>query len=522
MDISLIAAAKAKAQFAPETAVFVGESKSCTYASLLEEAEALAGGLWQLGIRPGDVISFQLPNWYEAAVINLCASALELICSPLVPIYRGAELRFMLNDSRSRAVFIPGRFGQLAFADMYHSLAIDLLLQPIVITVRDEESEGDSYESLLEMGRLNGHPELAPPSQDVQKLLLYTSGTTGPPKAVRHSQRTLNHAMARSVEKWGLEPGDRMLMPSPVTHATGYLNALEMPFFFGTQSVLMDRWDAFEAARLIDEFRVSATVGATPFLQELTDAAIARGSSLESLRIFACGGAAVPPEIVLRANAVMARKPAFRAYGSSEAPYVTLGYLARDDAVKAAWTDGQLSGYELRLLDERGNDVAPGECGEIAVRGASLFLGYGSDDDTRASFTDDGYFLTGDIGVRDGQDALLITDRKKDIIIRGGENISAREVEDLLMMHADIAEAAVVAMPHARLGEGVCAYVVLARSKSLTVEDVGAFLTKHDLARQKYPERIFEVAALPKTPSGKVRKDVLRGRVAAQVRQLLD
>lgn len=514
-ELSLIEAARKLADETPQAEVFIGRGAPVSAGSLRDDAEALAAALWHRGLRRGDVISFQLPNWHESAVINLASSALGLICSPLVPIYRGAELRFMLRDSASKLVFIPEQFANFDFASMYRDLVDEMSGGPIVSLVRGNSPGAHDYEPLVAAGRNSARPHAATPNLDDRKLLLYTSGTTGEPKGVLHSQRTLNHAMARSMSAWNLQRGDCMLMPSPVTHATGYVNALELPFLFGTQSLLMNRWNASEAVDLIDRFAVSATVGATPFLRELVDAVEAAGSSLPSLKVFACGGASVPPELIDRANRLLARRPAFRLYGSSEAPYVTLGFPASEDPVRAAQSDGRISGYEVRLLDDAGRDAVPGVSGEIAVRGPSLFLGYVRVEDTAGSFTSDGFFKTGDIGVRDGEDALTITDRKKDLIIRGGENISPREIEELLEGHPGVAEAAVVAIPHDRLGEGICAFVVARRNALPSLAEIHRFLRSRELARQKWPDAVYSLGQLPRTPSGKVRKDVLR-RDAAQ------
>jgi acyl-CoA synthetase (AMP-forming)/AMP-acid ligase II len=249
-------------------------------------------------------------------------------------------------------------------------------------------------------------------------------------------------------------------------------------------------------------------VAATPFLQELLDAALRAGSRLPSLRLFACGGAAVPPQLIRRANASFAQPCACRVYGSSEAPLVSLGLPGGANPDLASDTDGEVRDYELRLLDPEGGDCAEGE---IAVRGPALFLGYGDAAQTAASFTPDGFFLTGDIGRLTPEGGLVITGRKKDLIIRGGENISAKEIEDALHLHPDIAEAAVVAAPHARLGEGVFAFLVLRPGATMTLPDMAAFLGASGLARQKAPEGMRVVEDLPRTASGKIRKDVLRG-----------
>lgn len=499
----------------PDAVAFVGAEGAVRFSQLLSDAEALAASLAAEGVGVGDVISFQLPNWIEATVINIAASCLGAVCSPIVPIYRGSELPFMLNDSASKVVFFPGTFRSFDYPVMYSALQAELEHTPLLVAVRARGYDGSTYERLIGEPR-GGGSFGPPPSADQDKLRLYTSGTTGQPKAVRHSQRTLDQAMHNSIRFWNIAPGDIVLMPSPVTHATGYVNALELPFLHGTQALLMERWDADEAVDLINRYGVTMTVGATPFLVELTEAARRAGSDLPTLRIFACGGAAVPPDAIRAANAVMRNQPAFRIYGSSEAPYVTLGVEQRGDD-RAATTDGRIVGYDVRILDEEGDPVEGDAAGEIIVKGASLFLGYARSQDMAGAMTDDGFFLTGDVGRVDADGMLTITDRKKDIIIRGGENISAKEVEDALHRHPDVAEAAVVAAPHPRLVEGVFAFVIprVAHTR-MDFRGVAAFLESQGLSRQKIPEGFSSVAEFPRTPSGKIRKDVLRQRAAEE------
>lgn len=497
----------------PVTPVFLGEKRLADFASLLSDAEALAAALWKRGLRPGDVVAFQLPNWIEAAVINLAASRIGLVCAPLVPIYRDAELTFMLNDSRSKAIFITSVFRSFDFREMYSRLRAELVHQPLIITVRGIEEDGLSYEDLVADGR--GHtinwPSVAP---EAIKLLLYTSGTTGRPKAVMHNHDTLARAIRVSAAHWRIAPGDVVLMPSPVTHATGYANALELPFLHGTQTVLMDRWDAVRAVELIDEYNVAATVGATPFLKELSAAAIKAKSNLPSLRVFACGGAAVPPEVIREANRVFLNQPAFRAYGSSEAPYIALGLPSADASEFAATKDGQVVDYDIRIVDEQGDGLSPGKEGEIIVRGPALFLGYANAADNQDCYTPDGYFRTGDIGIMGPDSWLVITGRKKDLIIRGGENLSAKEIEDVLHGHPSITEAAVVSMPHERLGEGVFAFVICRDGAEPNLDVIQNYLQLSGLSKQKFPEKMTVVTDFPRTPSGKIRKDLLRQMAA--------
>ncbi len=515
-EMSVYAAAATELATRGDRLVFLDEERPISLAELLGDTQALAAQFQKMGLVAGDVVAFQLPNWSEAAVVNLAASALGLVVSPLVPIYRHAELRFMLNDSGARIVFIPGTFRGFDYAAMYAAIEPELEHRPAIVQVRAQSGQLAGLEAIIARGReMPKSAAWASVPLDAVKLRLYTSGTTGVPKAVLHSQRTVNDALYRSALMWGLARHDCILMPSPVTHATGYFNALEMPFLLGTTAVLMDQWDPDRAVTLIDHSRATATVGATPFLTELTAAAQAAGSVLPSLRIFACGGAAVPPAVINAANKTMKHSPAFRVYGSSEAPYVTLGSPAKEDPVRAAETEGSVNGYMLRLADESDQDVAAGCPGEILLQGDGLFLGYADPEQTAASFTDHGWFRTGDVGQIDETGALCITDRIKDIIIRGGENISAREVEAALERHVAIREAAVVALPHERLGEGIFAWLIMENGSSLESVELADHLAGSELARQKYPEEFAAVADLPRTASGKVRKDLLRERAAA-------
>lgn len=318
---------------------------------------------------------------------------------------------------------------------------------------------------------------------------------------------------------WGIEPAETTLMPSPVTHVTGYSFGLEMPFFDGSRCVLMDKWDAAAAVEIIDREKVAFTLCATPFLQELLNLCEQQGRHLPSMRRFPCGGAAVPPELIHRVRRILTHCMAFRVYGSSEAPFITLGYFAAGQERLAAETDGEVYDYEIKLVNPHGLSVQQGSEGEICVKGPALFLGYLNSQDSETSFDSDGFFHTGDIGIQTTEGALVFTGRIKDLINRGGEKISAKEVEDLLHGHPAIAEAAVVAMPHTRLGETLCAYVVFKKGHKATADQILERLKEAQVARQKLPEKIIVVDEFPKTASGKVKKDLLRLDVIERLRK---
>ena len=491
---------------------FIAGGQQMTRAALLADAEALSIGLADLGLVAGDVLSFQTPNWIEAAVINLAAALSGFVINPIVPIYRDAEVGMMLADCRAKAFIVASSFRNYDFAAMAERLRPGLPDLDHIITVRGGGAL--TYEALVDSGR--GRPFDRPQiDAGSVKMLLYTSGTTGRPKGVLHNHNTLTRVLQQSAQHWGLDVGDSMIMPSPVTHVSGYANGLEMPFVAGSRTILMEAWDAADALALIEEHEAVGTVAATPFLTELAAAAQAAGTRLPSLRFFACGGAAVPPEVIPAANRAFENCRAFRVFGSSEVPLVTLGYPALADEELAATTDGAIIDYQVRIVDDEENDVPEGHDGEILARGPAMFMGYADEQQTREAITADGYFRTGDIGRVTLERAILITGRKKDLIIRGGENISAKEIEDVLHTHPAVQEATVVAMPHERMGEGVCAYIIL--KSEADAATLAAHVLASGLAKQKIPERFEFVDDFPRTASGKIRKDVLRAEVQALV-----
>ena len=510
-DRTLADWARERAAAMPEEPVYLGDPAQPTYGSLLRDGEALARALLDLGIRPGEIISFQTPNWMEAAVINLAAALGGFVINPIVHIYRDAEVQYMLADSGARLLFVAQTFRSTDYAAMVNRIAGNLPELRHVIFVRGND-RSPTLADLVEHGR-GLVKDLAGSRPDAAKMLLYTSGTTGRPKAVLHSHNTLARVLDVTFRHLALPGRDVVLMPSPVTHITGYAGALEKPFQLDARAVLMDHWDAGTAVELIDLYQVTSTVAATPFLAELCAAARDRRRALPSLRSFACGGAAVPPDLIRAANGALARPCAYRVYGSSEVPQTTQGFAPDQDPELAATSDGHAIDYEIAIIDETGREVSAGAEGEVLVRGPGMFMGYGDPEQTAQAITAEGFFRTGDIGRLDPNGALTITGRRKDLIIRGGENISAKEIEDVLQAHPGVAEAAVVAMPHPRLGEGVCAYVVLAEAQ----ENCAARLVEHviasGLARQKCPERFEFVDVFPRTASGKVRKDLLREEI---------
>ncbi|GAB3114210.1 AMP-binding protein [Aestuariicella hydrocarbonica] len=512
--LSLAQLAEIKARNCPtKPAIFLEHESPITFGAVFNEALHLAASLHRLGLRQGDVVSFQLPNWRETAVIDIACCWLGLVINPIIPIYREREVGHILSDCGAKAVFILDQYRNFDHLHMIEGLRSQLPELEHIILVRSEQSVDGvlHYQSLLETSELP--PSKVEVQPDDTKLIMYTSGTTGRAKAVHHSHRSLACAILNGVEGWSLDAEDVMLMPSPVTHITGYANGIELPFFSDAKSALMERWNVEDALTYIDRVKATVCVSATPFLQELVEAAENKQLKLPSLRAFACGGASVPPTLITRTAEVLENCQAFRVYGCTEAPLVSVGFIEKDELNLAANTDGRILNWEVLVIDDQGRVLDPGQDGEIVVRGPAMMKGYGEAEQTRLAVDDQGYFHTGDIGHTTAEGAIVITDRKKDIIIRGGENLSAREIEDVLHTHPLIVEAAVVAMPHERLGEGVCAVLVTRDGSQPSLAELQLFLEESKLAKQKWPEKLEYLTQMPKTASGKIKKDILRKKI---------
>nr|WP_283164359.1 AMP-binding protein [Shewanella corallii] len=507
-------AAKLRAEQTPDAVAHYFEDGTCiSFGQTWVDSMALAQSFKAMGLKKGDVVSFQLPNWYEAVIINLAASCLGLVVNPIVPIYRGHELKYMLNKAKARVLFVPETFRGFNYRHMLEQLRPDVPCLEKVIIVRPSSPGNDDYDSQLIYGK-----DLEPVEADMDeiKLLLFTSGTTGSPKGVLHSHRSLAWAIQNCCDFWSMTDGDKMFMPSPVTHITGYTFGLEVPYFNRTPSALMETWEVTAAARWIDEIGATVCVGATPFLQELTEHQSQSDTELSSLRLFACGGAVVPPKVIFDATRILPNCQAIRVYGSSETPIVTLGFLLPGQENLAANTDGHVFRYQVRIVNQGGHDAPFNEEGEVCARGPAMMCGYLDPDDNLDAFDDKGFFKTGDLGYLTKESALVISGRKKDLIIRGGENISAREIEDVLAGLGEVREVACVAIPHLRLGETVCAFLV-SGGADVTLNDIRQQCADAGLAKQKWPQHIVLVDALPKTPSGKVQKYQLREQVSGLV-----
>jgi acyl-CoA synthetase (AMP-forming)/AMP-acid ligase II len=461
--------------------------------SLHERARALAQAL-MTRMPAGRVVSFMLPNWHEAAVIYLGATLAGMVVNPILPSLRDRELQFILSDADSRAIFVPSALGKQDYIAMLDRVAAEMASPPEVVVLRGPAGRHTPYPSLFEAPVTAGLPVLA---ADAVRMILYTSGTTGRPKGVLHTHNSL-HALIRQIGKhWLVDSDDKFLVPSPIAHIGGSIYAFECPLLLGTRAVLMERWDADSAVQLITAERCTHMAGATPFLEGLLAAAERAGTRLPDLKVFICGGASVSPSLIRRASAYFERAVVTRVYGSTEVPVTTVGAPQEPD--RAAETDGRAGIADIELVN-----------GEIHARGPQMLVGYLHTEDERESFDHQGYFRTGDLGRWLDDEYLVVTGRAKDIIIRNGENISPKEVEDILVGHPGIAEIAVVGLPDERTGERACAVIVPSDQPAPDLTALRDLLVDHGLAKFKAPEQVAIWDALPKNDAGKVLKHQIR------------
>jgi acyl-CoA synthetase (AMP-forming)/AMP-acid ligase II len=450
-------------------------------------ARGLAAGLRARGVGPGDVVAFQLPNWMEAAAVFWASAFLGAVVVPIVHFYGRKELAYIIGAVEPRVFVTTERFGRMEHQpDLCEGV-------PIVGLV------GRSFDDLLADEPMRGVLAADPAAP---ALIAFTSGTTSDPKGVVHSHRTLGYETRQLA---GLYPPDRgdQLTAAPVGHFIGMLNACLIPVLDGTPVNLADVWDPGRALALMLRDGLSVGGGATYFMTSLLDHPDFTSEHAPYIKYAGLGGSSVPAAVTTRLERLGVT--VFRSYGSTEHPSITGSrHTAPED--KRLFTDGDpLPGVEIRLAAD----------GEILSRGPDLCAGYTDPALTGRLFDEDGWYRTGDLGELDGDGYLTITGRKSDLIIRGGENISSVEVEDVLLGMPGIAEVAVVGVPDPRLGERAVAVVRMRAGRPApAIGELRAHLERTGLGRQKWPEELREVADFPRTASGKVQKFVLRTDIA--------
>lgn len=485
----------------PDRILIIDGDIRVSAAQLAKQADALARIL-SSRYPQGSAISFMLPNWHEAAIIYLAVTLAGMVANPILPSLREHDLQFILEDVGCRMIFIPGNFRGHDYAAMLDRVTAALVDPPAVAVVRGDPRAANSFDMLLQSRVV---AELGPVDTDDVRMVMYTSGTTGRPKGVLHTHNSINALIRQIGTHWLVARGDRFLVPSPISHIGGSIYAFEMPLLLGTTAVLMESWSAEAAIPIMREEHITHMAGATPFLQQLLGAARAGKTRLPDLKLFICGGASVPPDLIREAASYFEKALVSRVYGSTEVPVTTVGSLGEDERWAAAETDGRPGIADIIL--------GPGD--EICARGPQMMLGYIHPEDEEGAFDERGFYRTGDQGRFEGDGHLVVTGRIKDLIIRNGENVAPKEIEDLLVSHPAIADIAIVGIPDAKTGERAVAVIVPRGNETPDVEMLAVALSALGVAKFKYPEQVELWDALPKNDAGKVLKAVIRQRLVS-------
>ncbi|HCP1351205.1 medium-chain fatty-acid--CoA ligase [Escherichia coli] len=500
-------------------AVVDNHGASYTYSALDHAASCLANWMLAKGIESGDRIAFQLPGWCEFTVIYLACLKIGAVSVPLLPSWREAELVWVLNKCQAKMFFAPTLFKQTRPVDLILPLQNQLPQLQQIVGV-DKLAPATSSLSLSQIIADNTPLTTAITTHgDELAAVLFTSGTEGLPKGVMLTHNNILASERAYCARLNLTWQDVFMMPAPLGHATGFLHGVTAPFLIGARSVLLDIFTPDACLALLEQQRCTCMLGATPFAYDLLNVLEKQPADLSALRFFLCGGTTIPKKVARECQQLGIKL--LSVYGSTESsPHAVVNL--DDPLSRFMHTDGYAAaGVEIKVVDDARKTLPPGCEGEEASRGPNVFMGYFDEPElTARALDEEGWYYSGDLCRMDEAGYIKITGRKKDIIVRGGENISSREVEDILLQHPKIHDACVVAMPDERLGERSCAYVVLkAPHHSLSLEEVVAFFSRKRVAKYKYPEHIVVIEKLPRTASGKIQKFLLRKDIMRRLTQ---
>lgn len=500
-------------------AVVDNHGASYTYSALDHAASCLANWMLAKGIESGDRIAFQLPGWCEFTIIYLACLKIGAVSVPLLPSWREAELVWVLNKCQAKMFFAPTLFKQTRPVDLILPLQNQLPQLQQIVGVDKLAPATSSLSSSQIIADNTPLTTAITVHGDELAAVLFTSGTEGLPKGVMLTHNNILASERAYCARLNLTWQDVFMMPAPLGHATGFLHGVTAPFLIGARSVLLDIFTPDACLALLEQQRCTCMLGATPFVYDLLNLLEKQPADLSALRFFLCGGTTIPKKVARECQQRGIKL--LSVYGSTESsPHAVVNL--DDPLSRFMHTDGYAAaGVEIKVVDDARKTLPPGCEGEEASRGPNVFMGYFDEPElTARALDEEGWYYSGDLCRMDEAGYIKITGRKKDIIVRGGENISSREVEDILLQHPKIHDACVVAMPDERLGERSCAYVVLkAPHHSLSLEEVVAFFSRKRVAKYKYPEHIVVIEKLPRTASGKIQKFLLRKDIMRRLTQ---
>ena len=486
----------------PDALMAVDEDmRTLTFAEFWSEAELAAAGLTAAGVVAGDVVTWQLPTWMEALVLTAALSRLDVIQNPVLPTYRERELDLITAQAGTSLLVTPSEWRGFDHEALATGVARRQGGMRVLVADR-----------ALPQGDPTSLPALPPaqlPDDQPVRWLFATSGTTAEPKVAQHTDASLLAAARGMSRRLGLIPHDRNALVFPVTHIGGIVWMIA-GIESGCSNILCETFDPERTVEVLGREGVTLAGSGTYFHQAYLDQQRRRLEPIfPDVRAFPGGGAPKPPSLVHEIRSAF-EVPVLSGYGSTEAPIVTMASATDPDDELARSEGAPTHGVELRFVGPDGRLVDPGQEGEIRVRAPQMMRGYLDRALDLEAFDDDGFFRTGDLGRMDDHGNLIVTGRTKDIIVRKGENVSAKEVEDLLALHDKVADVAVIGLPDADSGERVCAVVQVVADGAVTFDEIIVHLRDRGLMTQKLPEQLEIVDLLPRNSSGKVLKHVLR------------
>lgn len=504
-------------------AVVEGSGRRLSYARMDECATRLARWMARSGICPGDVVCIQLPGCLEFTTIYIAALKAGAVVVPLIPAFRGRELTHVLQKCGAKALFMPLHFRNFSYEEIGWRMHKHFGATPVYVAT-DATAPQDAasllFNSIMSDPANDSGPCRAQGPEvraDDIAAVLFTSGTENLPKGALLTHNNIISSIRSFAAVLNLNSRDVMLMPSPVGHATGFHHGVTTPFILGGTSVLLDIFCGQKALELIAREHCTYGMGSAPFVYDMSCALSKKDYDISSLRFFICGGAPSPRRLL---DQMWERGfHVVNCYGSTESVPHTIAGPHEPRSILHQTEGRPVPGCEIRVVDDNHATLPAGEKGEEASRGPNVFMGYlGEPELTRKVLDDEGWYYSGDIGVMDDGGNLRIIGRKKDMIVRGGENISCGELEEIIREHPSVADAAVVGMPDPRLGERACAYVTLRpNAPALTFEALVSFFEDHCTAKFKYPERLEIIESMPRNPAGKIVKKTLREDILAKL-----
>jgi cyclohexanecarboxylate-CoA ligase len=498
-----------------------GARETLTYAQLGEFVDRIAAGLVELGVRRGEIVSFQLPNWWQFAALHLACARIGAVTNAILPILRTREVQYILRQTESRVCVIPDSFKGFDYADMLLDVKrhVGTLEHVFAIGNADPRHGTESFDAFFietYWEKTHSPADLAArrPSGDSVAQIQFTSGTTGEPKGVVHTYNTVWAGLRGVAESLRLDQDDVLLAFSPLSHTVGFYFGCSLPMMAGMTVVYQDVWNAERMLELVNRYAVRWTMAAPTFLSDACRASMATGIKTPTMKSISCAGAPVPPPLIDKVHETLGAT-VHAAWGMTECGAVTTtrpgdteAHIKNSDGAPAAW-------MYVRIVDEQGEELPHGQVGRLVVRGASLAVTYYKRPDLFDAACRDGWFDTGDLATQDEDGYIRLCGRTKDLIIRGAENIPVVEVEAILSGHRAVREVALIAVADERLGERACAVVVPSDpDRPPSLEDLVAYLDEQGMAKPFWPEYIRILSGLPKTATGKVQKFLLREQTA--------